>query len=489
MSVTATATVPPASDDSVSGSAEAPERERRRWRPDRTSIWLTLAAWAPSLVWFAALRPGLMSGDSLSEWQQATGGHWVDLHPPVYTAAMWVSDRLGGGPSLLTVSQSLLLAAAVVAVARAMVRLGGRPWAVATCAAVVVVSPMYGAFSISLWKDIPYTAAFLFVSARLLDVVRARLAGDPGAATHDWWAMAAWVAVLTAFRQNGFVFVVGLVAIVAFPLRAEWRRLALLVGTSILTLVLLKAVVYPVLGVAGSGSQPAVALFLHDIAAVGTLDPAAIGPSDRALMATVAPPSVWYEAYRRFGCSSANWEFDPRLHWSAVDGHAGQFVALWLRLVRADPHVVVSNRLCVGAVAFRPAGVGVLYTVSRGVDPNPFGLRTVPIVGTLHDEAETVLDAIDHPGAQLLLWRAPLWIYAAIGACLITARRLRRWTPLLIVAPLVAMQLAVFAANPAQDARYMFGALVLAVVVLPVLTVPAKAATVPATASEPPAVP
>src|SRR5688572_12504794 len=99
---------------------------RRRPRAPRLSgrLRLTLGLWAPMLVWFAALRPGLMSADSLVIWEQATRGGWYDLQPPLYTAGMWVSTKLLGSPSGLTLAQSLLLAASMAAVVRALVRFG-----------------------------------------------------------------------------------------------------------------------------------------------------------------------------------------------------------------------------------------------------------------------------------------------------------------------------------------------------------------------------
>ena len=79
---------------------------------------------------------------------------------------MWVSTTLFDSPSLLTLGQSLFLAAGIVAVARSLLRLGANRKAVYGVTAVVAVSPMVGAFSVSLWKDIPYGAAFLLISAR-----------------------------------------------------------------------------------------------------------------------------------------------------------------------------------------------------------------------------------------------------------------------------------------------------------------------------------
>ena len=137
-----------------------PMRTLRRVTELRPALSLTLAAWVPSLLWFAALQPGLMSADSLAVWQQATDGPWVDLHPPAYTAAMWVSGAVIGSPALLTLAQSLFLVYAIISVALASDRAGANRTLNGVLTAVVVCSPMLGAFAISLWKDIPFAEHF-----------------------------------------------------------------------------------------------------------------------------------------------------------------------------------------------------------------------------------------------------------------------------------------------------------------------------------------
>jgi hypothetical protein len=445
----------------------------RRWRPSAPTRGAALATglvWLPMLFWYAAFRPGLMSADSLAIYEFAKHGHWVDIQPPAYIAAMWVSTSVFGSPSLLTLAQSLLLAAGIVAVARALIRLGVHRTTVLVVTAVVALLPSVGAFSISLWKDVPYGATFLFIGARVVDLTRARWDDDPPAARAAAWSLCAWSCLAVVLRQNGVLLVVGLVVVLWLCLRSQRKQLAAVLLIPLAVLGALKLVVYPVMGVSSSGSQPALAIQLHDIADAASLDPAMFSPADRAFMETMGPFDAWSTTYPAFGCSSANWEFDPRFHWAAVDGHSSKLVTLWLKVVREHPLMVARNRLCVGAVAFRPDNDGVLYTVSHGIDANLDGLRTVPISNALHDRAVSLLQRLDENDVQSWLWRAPGWIYLADVVFIVVAVRRRRWILLLPVLPLLMLQLSVFPVNPAQDARYMFPGLILAVLLLPGVT-------------------
>jgi hypothetical protein len=441
----------------------------RRWRPSapgRASVLATALVWLPMLVWYAAFRPGLMSSDSITVYDYAVHGGWVDYHAPAYIAGMWLSTTLTGSPSLLTLAQSLLLAAAIVAVARSLLRLGVHRYAVYGATAVVALLPTVGAFSISLWKDVPYAAAFLFISARVIDLTRARLLDDLDAARSATWSICCWSCLAVAMRQNGVLLVSGLTVVLWIISKAQRRQMVAVLVIPIALLLVLKAVVYPVMGVASSGAQPPLELQLHDIADATAREPEIFTDSDRAFLDTMAPFDVWAGSYAGFGCWSASWQWDKRFDWSKLEGHAARLVSLWLKVVRERPAMVMRNRVCIGSIAFRPDNEGLLYTVSRGIYGNSDGLRTVPISGTLHDRAVSVLDRLDENDVQSWAWRAPGWVYLADIVFIAVALRRRRSILLLPLLPLAMLQLAVFVVNPAQDARYMFPALMLAFLLL-----------------------
>ena len=442
-----------------------------------------MAVWTPMMFWFASFRPGLMSADSLAHWTEATRGGWMDLHPPAYTALMWVSATLAGSPSLLTLSQSLLLAAGIVAVAKALVRLGAPRTATVVTTGVVATTPMVGAFSVSLWKDVPYTACLLFASARLLDVVAARLQNDDLSTRRPLVAAAAWLAPAVVLRQNGIVFALVVFAAV-FVAAPRLRRLAAVLAIALVVLVAAsKVVIFPALGIRPSPAFAAVATLSHDLAAVASSHPDLFDPEDREVLGRVAPFELWTARFRQFGCTSLNWMYDRSFRRGRFEGNERRYLDLWLETVGEAPGAVARNRLCVSSIAWRPDSVGKVYTVSRGVDPNGLGLEAVPIVAGAETVAVEILDFTDKASVQWLLWRAPLWIYLSYLVIGIVGRRRAGNALVLAVVPLTAQQLSVMPLNPAQDARYMMFSLVFALLVLPLAAVAGSRA--PAVRSSP----
>lgn len=455
--------------EGAGGPATGAAQSRRA--PSAATVGATLAVWTPMLLWFAAFRPGIMSADSLQHWLEATEGGVTDLHIPAYTGLMWVSATLIGSPSLLTLGQSLFLAASIVAVAKALVRLGAPRNAVMVVAGLVAATPMVGAFSVSLWKDIPYTACLLFAGARLLDVASARIRGDEATARGRLVASTAWLAPAVVLRQNGILFAVVLLAAV-FVLAAPLRRLAAVLAVALVALVIVtKTVVYPVLGIEPGPKWASVATFVHDVAAVATDEPESFDGDDREVLALVAPFEHWTAVFPRFGCTSLNWIYDPGFLRERFEDNSGRFIGLWLETLAEEPGGVVRNRLCASSLAWRPDSAGTLYTVSRGVDANDLGLETVPVVQGANSVALDVLDFTEKPSVQWLLWRAPLWIYLAYLVVGLIGRRRAGNALLFAVVPLVAQQVAVMVLNPAQDARYMMFALVFSPMLLPLAAV------------------
>lgn len=434
-------------------------------RPYLVAIGLTLAVWAPMLLWFAAFRPGIMTPDSLEHWAQATRGGWTDLHPPAYTALMWISAELVGSPSVLTLAQSLFLAAGIVAVARASARLGapGRVTAVVTGA--LAVSPVVGALAVSLWKDVPYTATLLFATARLLDLLAARLGEETFRYRGALLSLAFWLALASVLRQNGLLFAIAALVLVLVLVPEVRRWCASLILALVVMVVAVKMLLFPVAGVRPSPAFATLATFSHDIAAVAASDPRSFSQRDQALLGRVAPFQQWRTHPPRFGCSSLNWIFSPDFHWDQAEGREGSYLGLWLELLVKHPQRVIGNRLCIGAVAWRTDTVGPLYTVSRGVHANDLGLETVPVSNDANRLALSLLDTSER--VQWLAWRAPIWTYLAYLAIGAAAWRRQEVILLLAVAPLVAQQLSVLPLNPAQDARYMMFSLIYAPLLLP----------------------
>jgi hypothetical protein len=431
---------------------------------------LVLLAWVPCFVYFLGLKPGLMSNDSLDSWRQVTEGPWTDAHPPPYTALMGISAWLVSSPSLLTLGQSLLLVASVVFFARSLHACGAPLHAVVVATAVVVASPQFCLFAMSLWKDIPFVAGqVLLASVGVRHLGRRQSHSQWDGRQQGLFIVAGLICVL--MRQNGVLFF-GALSILYLACMKGARR-QLLVGIAVvgLAFVGVKVALYPVLGVEESPSELMLASFLHDMTTVAAQSPASLDLGEKILLEEAAPLEDWAAADDCYWIAS--FYSNPQFELNEFAGRERDVLAMWWDSLTDTPGLVVGHRACAASIAWRPDSiddaVSVLYTVSPGIDANGYGLVTSPVVDGAQDFALASYRLVETRRWQWLTWRAPTWIYAAYIVVGITALRMRDARLVLFVAPLLAQQATVLVLNPAQDARYMFGALVLAVLTLPVI--------------------
>ena len=356
-----------------------------------------------------------------------------------------------------------------------LISIGARRWAVWLVTGALLVAPTVGSFSVSVWKDIPYSAMLLFCGAAVLQLANQWRSGDRRFTTVRFplLLLAAASALAVVIRQNGLFFAVILGTLLIATLTGIRRWLAAGTFAMVGVLVVLKLVVYPIAGVEPSATQLKYASLMHDIAAVVHHHPDAVSADDALPIESMAPLERWSETY---SCYTLNpLYYGAGLDFDGLNEDPTRLRRSWLDLVRAEPSTVIGHRLCAASVAWRPMAVdrrlSVLYTVSSGIDPNAEGLETTPLSPTLHRWGSALISEINEPQREWYLWRAATWIYLCYAVLLFAAVRNRCAWLLLPGAPLLAQQLGVSVVNPAQDARYMMGALLLAVLLLPLATV------------------
>lgn len=111
-----------------------------------------------------AFSPGLMSADSVDQWQQGRAWIFYDFHPPMMSALWGIFDRLWPGPFLMLVFHNLLFWGG----AALFYRLTQAKFFVTALAfACIGFMPQIWAPLTTIWKDIGLGASLLLAAALL----------------------------------------------------------------------------------------------------------------------------------------------------------------------------------------------------------------------------------------------------------------------------------------------------------------------------------
>lgn len=490
-------------DDDISvetGHRPAADRPGPTWRrflrPARIRP-LALVTYAAAqlvlLFWWVAYYPGLFSPDSLNYMWQSTTGNWNTHHPVAYTALVWLSLQLTGGVGVLTLLQTVTLAAGLAYAVTGVRRLGGPGWLWSATAIVLVALPPVGSFVLAVWKDVPFVICHVFLLGTIVRLVALRRqAGGPAFPRALFVTLLVELTLLCLFRQNGFIVVAVLIAVCVLVLRGIALRMIVAGATAITIALLTNWLLLPALGVRNSGSLVALETLFGDIAVGYADDPAGFSATDTTVMAQVAPLSHWRSSADCNSVDPTVW--NPAFDRTAAAAHKSELVSVWWRLVVRSPGTVLGARLCRSAIAWQPASTG---NVAR--NPNPWSVRTYVQRDPLFQASPARHAAYSRPLSQRaadlavqlnartvnpewLWWRGAIWAYAAYLMVGLVAWRRRDRAVLALAGLSAGNQLSVLAINNMQGARYMFAPYVLGIILLPLLLT-ARRPSAPATAT------
>ncbi|MGW2195607.1 hypothetical protein ACWCSH_25085, partial [Streptosporangium sp. NPDC001682] len=348
------------------------ERERGDVR-DTRDRWFTLACYATGqlvlLGWWLAFHPGLMSPDSVTYVAHVTTGPWVAGQSVAYDALLGLSLRVTGDLSPVTLAQTAAMAAALAHLAGALRSLGVRGRGLLAALGCAVLSPPLGAFTVTMWKDVPFTVCAVLAAGTAVRLAtgpaavrRAAGSGTRGTLRNrvlkgGWtWdprlaALGAELAGLGLFRNNGFLVAL-IAAILLLPLLPAARRpLATVAAAAVAAPLLLLGAGYPAMGIAPPSRSFAYQTVFGDLAVAYGERPRLFDREQRALLATIAPLHAWR---RGATCQTmARVFFDPAFSHSRAEQRISDVLELWRGLLVRAPGVMLSARICRAALAWQ----------------------------------------------------------------------------------------------------------------------------------------
>jgi len=187
--------------------------------------WLAFAV-PPALAWTIYLLtffPALMTKDSFYSWDQLLNHAYQDLHPVSYTMYLWLLTRAWFSPAAVALFQVACLSLVIAATLGYMLRHGLPAWTAWVVSAGYAALPINGVLVISIWKDIPYSIAMLWLFAISMRIV---LEGAGWLEKRgNLVLLGTLCAAASLMRHNGLVVSIGLAALLFTLYPAQRKRL------------------------------------------------------------------------------------------------------------------------------------------------------------------------------------------------------------------------------------------------------------------------
>lgn len=445
------------------------ERVDRRV-PD--TLAFALPSLSVSIYLLLIFGPASMSSDSMDQWQQATIGRYHDWHPVFHSMAIHLLRLVWDSPAFVGLVQSTLLALAtgwlVATVREATSAPRAAAWIGAwSCALMPVIAFM----SITLWKDVPYTAAIVAITAAIVNILFLKriCLSRPATFTTALFVVVACMVL----RHNGPPVAMATIAVLVLLVKQQRKALAVLGVSAAIAFVLLKGPISNLAGV--TKTNVSFTLYAHHIAAHLRYGHLPKDPEDVALLKQISGVDGEWP----YQCSLVNpTVFDPKFNSGLAGQHKVDLLRIWLELAARHPGIEFQHTSCVGGLVWRvtnnaPQDPLYHYTLAifnrngqaTWVEPNTQGVVESTRFPEQAQRLGIWVSGLDYD----LLWRPAFYLYLFLFAVAVAVRRMKDWKIGLVALPLVAHSGVLLLANVAQDVRYQLAAFVIALATVPLL--------------------
>ncbi|NNC93834.1 MAG: hypothetical protein HKN80_15225 [Acidimicrobiia bacterium] len=386
----------------------------------RRAFWLASLAFLPLFLWWLGWFPAFISSDSLDQLGQVESGDFTNGHPAFHTITMWFITRLWDSAGAITLVQIVVLALLLGLIAKRLRELGVPLWLAVGAAWAVGLSPAVGPTAITIWKDIAFTLAFLWVFSELLLLARVQRAF-----WLDLWSpvrLGAGLSLLWLFRHNGLLTMLGVLAVLAMMNRRNLGRLVPTVLTAAGIVLLIQGPVFWLFTVDRSIPN-ATEVMLPVVASSFIHEPDNFSSEELALLASIAPLETWRS---RYDCDRFDpLLFDPALSVDVIRQDPGPVLELELRTLWRDLDTSLGFFWCRASFLLVPPQPADSYLQRPpfAIPANDLGLERSPRWSVAADLTGDVFAAAESPSWLWLTWRPALIIWSAIATYVALAWR------------------------------------------------------------------
>jgi hypothetical protein len=413
-------------------------------------------------IYLLAYFPGMMSADSMVQWEQVLTGKFVDHHPAFHTFLLWLLTRFYLSPAIIAIAQILALALVAGLWFAFSESLGIRRWLIWLFTIVFAVIPVNGTMVNTLWKDIPYSIAVLG-----LTLIIARVVVTKGSWIVSLYAriiLGVTTAMVMLLRHDGLTLGVGALALLLVAYPYKWK--SWLVSCLICAFLYfgIRGPIYNWVGVEKSSTLSEASLSLYSIAAY------AIPGSQTDLLVS----SIDFSS-PNWSCSIGANLFPDKINTDL--NRSISPVRITVNLLHRIPNILAFYGRCSRSlewIVWDPNGeVRNASHVEVLVDPNPYGIQPDSKIPALRAWISDWVTKTSHDTSlNWFIWRPAFFLYLnlLVAAVLIIRNHNLRFGLLSVPILIQSITFTLILAEP--NFRYHYAVYLVSLISIPLLFSP-----------------
>lgn len=429
----------------------------KKWDLKRFSMLFGAILFLQCGLFLLIYYPGIMSYDSIVQWQQARSMQLDDWHPVFHTLILKVATEFWKSPAAFVIFQSLLMIVLFISGLYFIKKNGGGRLAAFLYVLMLVLNPINSIYVVTLWKDVIYAYALMFLTFLLSRVFFTK---GRWLENKKNFILLIIICLFTALiRHNGIVPVLLTLTVMFFSYRKHWRK-TVLIFLSVLTLMfVLKPIAYDAMDVKKTRAFQSLVNPIMQVAGVIYYN-GIISVEEKKEIEKILPISQWKHGYKKF--SEVPLASEPGFNSDYFEKNKINFLKTWVGIVIKNPDKAVLAYLDRTAIVWRvtPKNDMDIYTNSFEIFENNLGFQTeskIPIIKLITDTFYFL--SATRP-LIWLTWTPALYIYVMIALCFWLVVK-RGWRVLLIVTPVFANILGLLIVTTAPQTRYFYSSIII----------------------------
>jgi len=302
-----------------------------------------LLAWGFTLLVF---WPGMLSNDAMNQWIQGVTGQYNDLQSAFHALLLTGLIRIWNTPALAVIAQMIAFACVVAWGLNQFEGYGVPPTVLWLVSLLFAVSPVYNLAVVTIWKDVAYAIAFLWMTVMFMLVALSH--GKWIGVGRRWLTLGLAGFLVAIFRLNGVMVAIVPMLLLPILFRPQWKQLTAALMTTCVLFGLVKGPLYSLMNVSDRVAGQSNILLLHHIAAhvdAGT----PMTNDERAYLNEFMPLEDWDYWCCYVAPISYNDDFDRESFLSSGPQNRELALNLFLR----DPWVNISHSFCAGNLVWK----------------------------------------------------------------------------------------------------------------------------------------
>lgn len=413
-----------------------------------TFAGIMLLCW---LVFLIGFFPAIMSADSLTQIEQIRGLSRIDnWHPVIHTMFNKFFLSIYNSPVSVALAQMFLMAGIAANFFLFLYKKGIPAKWLKWSALVFALIPANAVYSVTLWKDIPFTFSLLW-----LTLVFAKIVTDDTYIKKIPSSIELILALVCAalFRHNGMpVFILAVVGLLIYFFKTKKIALVICVAISAGLVAWYNSYISDPSRVVPTPPSVKLVAPIHGMAAVryygGNLSEEATREMEKVL-----PDSIWVNFYKPFSADEYIYFCQRPFIENLAKLPTPKAVSLYANTFVQNPYLVIRDRLCGAELLWNvyDAPGAYNYKYHTQIDENKLGLTmstnfVTKILKKYLEQSEKLADPI--------MWRGGIY-NILILLLLFAFLKQRKWY-LLIFIPVLASIFALLLSMTIQNFRYVY---------------------------------